>query len=67
MVEFLGDGDRISIIEFNNRANVIVQLVQAKDNRKKLVENIKTLSAGGGTDIYQGMKQAFSLLSSRET
>ena len=60
MIEFLADGDRLSIITFNTAPTAIVTLSKVEGNRKQLVSSINSLFAGGGTDIYKGMYQAMS-------
>jgi Ca-activated chloride channel homolog len=57
IVEKLQSGDRISVVAFDHRSNVIVpnQLVE---NFDRIKNSIQKLTADGGTDIDSGLKIA---------
>ena len=67
VIEFLADGDRISIITFNEKPEIIIDLTRVQDQRKKIVEKIDLLFASGGTNIYEGMNSALTLLAKRNS
>ena len=67
MLEILNEGDRISLVEFNNYGNRLCPLsCVSKDNLDFLKEKIQNISAKGGTNINEGMEIAFDILKQRK-
>ncbi len=54
----LGDKDRLSIVTFSDRAEVVYRSNHVKD-RNSLKALINGISVGGGTEIYQGLLAGF--------
>lgn len=66
LIQDLKADDLISIITFNDRANVLFSAYSPQ--RKASLENkIRGLSAQGGTEIFQGLETAFEEMKSRLT
>lgn len=55
IVDRLSPGDRLSVVAFDHRAKVLVPN-QVIDNPEKIKQQIKRLSADGGTAIDEGMR-----------
>lgn len=63
----LGPEDRLGIVAFHNRAEVIWPLGPIRE-RHRLQMRLETLGAEGGTEIYQGLSLGFQeLLRARQT
>jgi len=54
LLDYLEPGDRLAMIAFNDRAEVLIPSTLASDKRN-LRSPITSLVAGGGTEIYQGL------------
>ena len=59
MTQVLEPEDRVTFIRFSNGAEVIVAGVEG-DNSTVLDNAIDSLKSGGGTDIYEGLRLAYS-------
>jgi uncharacterized protein YegL len=59
--EVLSPSDLISVIAFDNRPRTVVRLQRAS-NRFRISTDISRLTAGGGTNIYPALKEAFDIL-----
>ena len=59
--EVLSPDDYISVVVFDSEANVLVP-PQRAGNRMAISNKISTLQAGGGTNIYPGLRDAFEIL-----
>ena len=59
IVEGIGPEDKISLVSFNDRAEVIYpsNTVQTKNT---LISQINSMSASGGTEIYQGLEKGYN-------
>jgi Ca-activated chloride channel homolog len=57
----LNPDDKICLISFNDRAEVILEPVQ-KSEIKNLEQYIHLLSARGGTELYQGLLKGYRIL-----
>ena len=55
MVEKLSGEDVISIVTFSDRAELVCPAGFAQ-NRNQILARLSTIMAGGGTEIYQGLK-----------
>lgn len=64
-VDVLDDEDHISIVEFNTSASRVLDPTQCGSNRKRIEKQVDTISAGGGTNIIAGMREARSALESQ--
>lgn len=69
VIETLSPRDRLSVVSFNSNANILHGLIKmTTDNKAKAKEILHSqLRAGGGTDIYAGMKLGSDILQSRRT
>ena len=59
--EVLSPNDYIAVIAFDSEAQVLVRPQRAA-NRMRISADISRLTAGGGTNIYPGLKDAFEIL-----
>jgi Mg-chelatase subunit ChlD len=60
--EVLSPNDYIAVVAFDSEANILVRPQRAA-NRMRISNDIAKLTAGGGTNIYPGLKDAFEILS----
>ncbi|MEW6126385.1 MAG: VWA domain-containing protein [Acidobacteriota bacterium] len=60
-VDFLSERDGVTIIAFDSEPQTVVPLTKV-ENKKKIIGDIQTIQAGGGTVMYPGIKQAFETL-----
>lgn len=61
IVENLASRDRIAIISFSDRAEVVVPATQPK-NKPALISKIQGIMPSGGTEIFQGLSAGFKEL-----
>ncbi|MEM9488812.1 MAG: VWA domain-containing protein, partial [Myxococcota bacterium] len=59
--EVLSPSDLITVIAFDNQPNTIVRLQRAS-NRLRISTDISRLQAGGGTNIYPALREAYETL-----
>lgn len=59
--EVLSPSDLITVIAFDNQPNTIVRLQRAS-NRMRISTDIARLQAGGGTNIYPALREAYEIL-----
>ncbi|MGE5181062.1 MAG: VWA domain-containing protein [Acidobacteriota bacterium] len=59
--EVLSPNDYIAVVAFDSEAQVYVRPQRAA-NRNRISSEIARLNAGGGTNIYPGLKEAFEIL-----
>ncbi len=57
MLDDLGPDDRVSLIDFDNDANIVVESVAGDDAELTLA--IGSLQANGNTNIYDGLRTAY--------
>jgi Ca-activated chloride channel homolog len=62
-VSLLRDKDTLGVIAFDDRPWEIVKTKPLTD-RKKVEEQIRSISSGGGTEIFNSLKQAYANLES---
>lgn len=60
--EVLSPSDYIAVVAFDSEAAILVH-PQRAGNRSRISAEISRLQAGGGTNIYPGLKEAFEILS----
>jgi len=64
----LADDDYVSIVAFDTKAEVILPATRWSDlERQTAMDHVEELTAGGGTDMYNGLKAAKETLSSSAT
>jgi len=56
IIDNLSDDDYISVVSFNDRANVIIPATLAQD-KQSLKAQVSMMNAFGGTEIYQGLSR----------
>jgi Ca-activated chloride channel homolog len=59
--EVLSPSDLITVIAFDNQPTTIVRLQRAS-NRMRISTDIARLQAGGGTNIYPALREAYEIL-----
>jgi Ca-activated chloride channel homolog len=59
IIENLSPNDFISVVTFNDRAEVIIEATPVKD-KASLKAKVSLIAASGGTEIYQGLKEGVS-------
>jgi len=69
MMELMDETDRLSIVSFNTDSCVLNSLRSCINENKKgrLLNNIKALTASGGTNIVGGLRDALKVLATRAT
>ncbi|HVV02490.1 MAG TPA: VWA domain-containing protein [Verrucomicrobiae bacterium] len=60
-VNALGPNDYVAVIAFDTSPHVVVEMRQARD-RKKIIDEIMGIGAGGGTVMYPAMERAQEML-----
>lgn len=56
---YLDDDDIVSVVEFNSSASVLTEATRIGDiGRDQLSDQVEQMSAGGGTNIYEGLEKA---------
>ncbi len=65
---YLDEDDYISIVEFNSSASVVLEAARYGEiGRDRAAEHVERMTAGGGTDIYEGLQLATEQLSGLPT
>lgn len=62
-VKNAGDGIRIGLVKFDDRAEVVAQIM---DSRNVILQGINTIISGGGTSIYSGLELAGNELANED-
>ena len=62
-VELLGPKDMIGVIAFDGESYVVSEIISASQ-KGLVIDRISTIEAGGGTNIYPGMEDAYNALNS---
>lgn len=55
IVDQLSEGDILSVVVFNDRAEVIIPATTVADNKNSLKAKISLMNAAGGTEIFKGL------------
>jgi Ca-activated chloride channel family protein len=64
----LSDEDYVSIVAFDTTADVVLPATRWADiDRQSAMDHVEQLTAGGGTDMYNGLRAAKETLSSSAT
>ena len=64
-VEGLEPGDSIGIIAFDDQSYPVVDLTVLEGDKKPIIENIRRLMPGGGTDARTALVEALNIFSTR--
>lgn len=64
VIDQLGHDDRISIVQFSDRADVIVPNTLT-DNKRDIKARVTVMNADGGTEIFQGLEAAYKQVESK--
>ena len=64
-IELLRDDDTLGVIAFDDRPWQIIETQQLKD-KEKAKEDVLSIPAGGGTEIYAPLQMAYESLKSKE-
>jgi Ca-activated chloride channel family protein len=59
IVKGIGPEDKISIVPFSDRAEVIFP-ANTVQNKNTIISQINSMSASGGTEIYQGLEKGYN-------
>jgi hypothetical protein len=65
-LDFLDPEDRISIIQFNQSAEVLLEMSPLRTHRNMAISKIKAIKAEGGTSTYNGIVKALNILEKRD-
>ena len=68
LVSIMEQRDRIALVIFSDKSKIIGNLTEmTQDNKTEIINYINNLKAGGGTNIYSGLKDGLSLLKENYT
>ena len=66
VIDTLSDDDRLSLVSFNSTSELVHGLArQTASNKIKSKSAVRRLRAGGGTSIFSGMSEGWSVLTRR--
>jgi Ca-activated chloride channel homolog len=60
-VEFLTERDSVGVVAFDSEAQPVVALTKVED-KKRIIKDIRSIQAAGGTAMYPGIRQAYEWL-----
>nr|WP_276271709.1 VWA domain-containing protein [Halomicroarcula sp. GDY20] len=66
VIDQLGDGNRVGVVAFNQRAFRVADRQRLGGNRSRIADRIRRLQSGGATDIAIGLEGADELLGDSE-
>ncbi|KAL0213132.1 hypothetical protein RCL1_006758 [Eukaryota sp. TZLM3-RCL] len=62
LIELMNENDHIALVTFSSSARVVLPITRVDpSNRAPLISAVGNLSAGGSTNIWSGVKQAYDL------
>jgi Ca-activated chloride channel homolog len=64
-VEFLNERDSVGVIAFDSAAQSVVEITKVED-KKKIIKEILSIQAAGGTAMYPGIRQAYEWLQAND-
>jgi Ca-activated chloride channel homolog len=64
-VEFLTERDSVGVVAFDSEAQPVVEITKVED-KKKIIKEILTIQAAGGTNMYPGIRQAYEWLQAND-
>lgn len=59
LIDELVDGDKFSLVTYSDVAQVDFPMAEIINNRTELREMVRGLSAGGGTNLYEGLQLGY--------
>ena len=59
LVSKLDPADRVTIVTYGTRAQLVLDATPVKGNRAKIVNAINSLQSGGSTNVADGIKEAY--------
>ena len=63
LINLMDETDNFALVTFSDEAQLVNGLTKmTSENKKIILNNLSTLSANGGTNIYEGLKTALDLL-----
>jgi Mg-chelatase subunit ChlD len=65
VVELLDDRNEVGVIAFDTSWNWVVPMTPAKD-KDRIIKEIAAIKAGGGTDLFPAMKEAYQTIYDRQ-
>jgi Mg-chelatase subunit ChlD len=65
-VEFLTERDSVGVIAFDSEAQPVVEITKVED-KKKIIKEILSIQAAGGTVMYPGIRQAYEWLQANDS
>ncbi len=65
-VDFLTERDSVGVIAFDSEPQPVVAITKVED-KKKIIKEILTIQASGGTVMYPGIRQAYEWLQSNDS
>jgi Mg-chelatase subunit ChlD len=60
-VDFLSERDSVGVVAFDDEAHAVVSLVPV-ENKQAIINQINSIQAVGGTEIYPGLRMAYEWL-----
>jgi Mg-chelatase subunit ChlD len=64
-VEFLAERDSVGVIAFDDQATGVVSLTKVED-KKAIIDKIRSIQAIGGTNMYPGLRMAYEWLAASD-
>jgi Mg-chelatase subunit ChlD len=64
-VDFLSERDSVGVIAFDSEPQTVVEITKVED-KKKIIKEILSIQAVGGTVMYPGIRQAYEWLQSSD-
>ena len=65
LIQQLGPEDRFGLVAFSSGARVDIPLADVPADRSGLMSRVRTIRAGGGTEMVQGFEQALEVMGAR--
>lgn len=65
-IEELEPGDSIGVIAFDDQAHTLVDLTVLEEDKSSIMDSIRRLTTGGGTDARYALVEAFRIFSARK-
>lgn len=61
LVDAMRDEDRLALVTYSNGADVAMPLTSVSLNRRRMRDAVARLDAGGGTNLYDGLRAGYEL------
>ena len=62
LIDLLADEDTFSLLTFNNKATWLLKAAPMRENRDKIRKTVSSLTAEGGTALYDAIAEAYTFL-----